>query len=48
MKGLLQETETDPVFMTASRVDGIPGHGLLFRREAVNTICLFRVFGRDL
>jgi hypothetical protein len=28
MKGFLLETETGTVFMAASRVDGIPGHGL--------------------
>jgi hypothetical protein len=26
MMGLLRETEVDPVFVTASCMDGIPGH----------------------
>jgi hypothetical protein len=30
MKCLLREAEVDPVFVTASRMDGIPGHRFPF------------------
>jgi hypothetical protein len=45
MEGLLHEAEMDPVFVAASRMDGIPGHGVPFRAgcavrfSAVSALC---------